>query len=196
MHLITWPTPYPDEDKILLHLANETGITVHIRKPNMTDMDFIKYITVFKNIAKEGFVIHQHYRIAEKHGFKNFHSPTRLREQHLNDPFMFNNLKSTSTHSWNEFNSLEKKYQTAFVSPVYPSISKKGYGLSNRVDFMGRNNKNIKAVALGGIYSGNIKSIAESDFDTFAVCGAVWESKKPLKIALDCHQLALKLNLV
>lgn len=195
MHLITWPTSYSGEEKILLHLAHETGITVHIRKPYMTDMDFIKYIAVFENVPKERFVIHQHYRIAKNFGFESFHSPTGLRKQHLSDPFMLNRLASTSTHSWQEFNHLDKNYQAAFVSPVYPSISKKGYGVKDQVGMIGRKNNSIKAVALGGLHSGNIKNISQSDFDSFAVCGAIWESNTPLKMALHCHGLALEHNL-
>lgn len=187
MRLITWPTAIESEVAILCQLLAETQTIVHIRKPYMTDMDFARYLNKFSHAERQRFVAHQHYKIACDYGLRYFHSPTRLREAHLADNFMQFKLFSTSTHSWDEFNQLDKAYSAAFLSPVFPSISKTGYGVAERIKLKGRSNWHTQLIALGGIDRQRIATLVNSDFDDFALCGAVWQSADPLREALICY---------
>lgn len=188
MRLITWPTAIDSEVAILRQLLAETQTIVHIRKPYMTDMDFVQYLKFFNHAERQSLVAHQHYRIADDYGLRYWHSPTRFREAHLADPCTRSKLFSTSTHSWQEFNQLDKTYRSAFLSPVYPSISKVGYGLNESIEHKGRSNWHTQLIALGGIDRKRIAALAGSDFDDFALCGAVWQADQPLQEALKCYE--------
>jgi thiamine-phosphate pyrophosphorylase len=70
-----------------------------------------------------------------------------------------------------------------FISPIYPSISKKGYSSSiNWVkEIRLRTNFNTTLVALGGITPYRIKELKTMGFDDYALLGTIWEADQPLK---------------
>lgn len=89
---------------------------------------------------------------------------------------------SESTHSINE--AEESKAQFCYLSPLYPSISKKGYkniGLLNEVKQLYKIPKNW--IALGGINQDHLRDLKQLGFSYAAVLGAVWTSENPTETA-------------
>src|SRR5207248_661643 len=106
-------------------------------------------------------------------------------------------IKSTSVHSINYFNDLNPKsihkFDYAFLSPIYPSISKPEY--SSKINLAEtikqRTNFSTKLIALGGITSENIKTIFENGFDDAAILGTIWASNNPIENFKRCQQIVL-----
>src|SRR5690606_892723 len=98
-----------------------------------------------------------------------------------------------SVHDIKTFNELDVEWEYAFISPVFPSISKKGYGENSMVltDIKKRNNSNIKLIALGGINENNIQKLSYQNIDGVALSGAIWESNEPINVFRKCRQNAL-----
>lgn len=85
-------------------------------------------------------------------------------------------------HSLKELEDCKEKYDYAFLSPIFDSISKGGYksnyDLSEIKDFF--KNRNEKIIALGGIDEDKIDTVKELGFSGIALLGAIWQSENPI----------------
>jgi thiamine-phosphate pyrophosphorylase len=101
-------------------------------------------------------VLHNHYDLGKDSEFQDFISGRR-RPKGGNINLLQWKI-STSVHDITTFNALGKEWEYAFISPFFPSISKKGYGEDSTVieEMKDRNNKDVKLIALGGIHPENI----------------------------------------
>lgn len=190
MRIISWHTAVAHEVDVLRRLMAHADIIVHLRKPNIAEMDFAKLLHAFDEDERQRLVVHQHHKLALDLGVKQLHSASGLREAHLHDPQISKVLFSTSTHSWTEFNSLDRIYKAAFLSPVFPSISKVDYGADKQTPLRGRTNGEAELIALGGIDRKRVAELADSDFDDFALYGAVWQATDPFAEAMACYAQA------
>ncbi len=93
-------------------------------------------------------------------------------------------------HSLKELEDCKEKYEYAFLSPIFDSISKVGYKskFSHEFHELTQNKlekisvisgKNI--IALGGIDEDKIETCRELGFAGVAVIGAIWQKKNPLE---------------
>ena len=99
---------------------------------------------------------------------------------------------SRSFHQIDDLRFDAHKYDLAFLSPIWNSISKEGYDtpfdldklkgqLSNmRIQHI-KNDQSIDLYALGGIDEDKISQAQELGFDGVAVLGCVWQSNDPIK---------------
>jgi thiamine-phosphate pyrophosphorylase len=126
-------------------------------------------------------------------------SAFRINRLHFSEKDRINSLlsdksiKSTSTHSTEEFNALESIFDYAFLSPIYPSISKPDYfsKINHLEAIKKRINFSTKLIALGGISSKNILTTLENGFNDVALLGSLWNSKNPLIQFKKCQQIVL-----
>lgn len=93
-------------------------------------------------------------------------------------------------HSLEELENHKEKYEYAFLSPVFDSISKKDYKgkFSHRLHGFSQIKSELisaisgkKIIALGGIDEDKIEICRELGFAGVAVLGAIWESKNPVE---------------
>jgi thiamine-phosphate pyrophosphorylase len=91
-----------------------------------------------------------------------------------------------SFHSLQEIKEYKEKYEYAFLSPVFDSISKPGYRGKISGEFLELRKGTVKItgqniIALGGIDEDKIETIREMGFAGIAVLGAIWQSKNPVE---------------
>lgn len=83
---------------------------------------------------------------------------------------------STSVHGWEEFSRLPRGLAYAFISPLFDSISKRGYranaGLLKQPD----GELPCVPVGLGGVSGETIGSMLEHGWKGAAVLGWIWEN--------------------
>lgn len=134
-------------------------------------------------------ILHSHYDLADDFNISRFHFRETDRQNGLFKSFK-DKLISTSVHDIETFNELHEEWDYAFISPVFPSISKKGYGKDSTIlnDMKKRSNSTVKLIALGGINENNIHEVFNSGADGVALLGAIWESNEPLKVFRKCRQ--------
>ena len=92
---------------------------------------------------------------------------------------------SASVHSWREVEENNYPLNYVFISPVYNSISKKGYQASIDLNYLQPLKDNAATdlpavVALGGVTHAHIPELFQKGFDGVAVLGAIWEEADPL----------------
>lgn len=187
MRIITWPTAVTDENKLIQQFVTYPGVVVHIRKPTMNLLDTEQFIAHFTMAQRKQLVLHQHQQHSQQWGLERIHHPALQRAVLGSGPITPQGQLSTSTHSWAEFNALSPHYHAAFISPIFPSISKVGY--SSReilVCTEKRSNYRTGLIALGGITPTNISSLGQQ-YDDFAACGGIWLSDDPLQAFQDYY---------
>ncbi|MFC0779761.1 thiamine phosphate synthase [Flavobacterium sp. HJSW_4] len=195
MIVITNPFFVEDEIDILNSLFEEGLSLLHIRKPDFSELEMVQFIHQIKMEFRANLVLHSHHHLAEDFGIERFHFSEKERKILIDFPASFSKScrsKSTSTHSIEDFNSLEN-FDYAFLSPVFTSISKENY--HPKIDLFSaiksRTNHKAKMVALGGIDSENIQKVLENGFDDFALLGNIWKNENPLKQFKLCQQIVL-----
>ncbi|WP_281631120.1 thiamine phosphate synthase [Flavobacterium luteolum] len=196
MIVITNPFFIEDEIQMLNSLLEEGLSLLHIRKPDFSELEMAQFIDQIKLEFRSNLILHNHHRLAEDLGIDRFHFSEKERKEF---PAKFpkpcrikSESFSTSTHSIEDFNSLEN-FDYAFLSPVFKSISKENYYPEKDLfeELKSRRNQHTKIIALGGIDAENIQKTLENGFDDVALLGSIWNNKNPLKQFKLCQQIAL-----
>ena len=191
MRLITLPQQHPQEIELLKEALQLPDLVVHLRKPAATKAEMQTYLRHFTAEERQRLVLHQQQELALALGMQHLHLTTAQRLQgDLPTARLAELNTSTSTHSWAEFNALSPLFKAAFISPVFPSISKEGYRTTAQLSNCGeRRNQHTKAVALGGIDACRLTEIKDKGFDDYALCGAIWHSNNPIKALTTCYSI-------
>lgn len=134
MIVISNPTEIENEVNIIHTLFEEGMELLHIRKPNYSKKELSLFLSKINSSYYTNLVLHQHHDLAEDFEIKRLHFTEKKRLEttpvNYSKPDWCLSL-STSIHSVEEFNSLPRIFDYAFLSPIYPSISKKNYEPKN-----------------------------------------------------------------
>lgn len=177
-----------------IHALFENGMELfHIRKPDYSKNKLLSFISKINSKYHSKLVLHQHHELIKEFQIKRLHFTEKDR---LTIPDRFQKpvrYFSTSVHSITDFNDLPNAFDYAFLSPIYPSISKENYGPTKNAfeEIKKRTNWHTKLIALGGISVNNIEKTINNGFDDIALFGAIWNSKNPIENFKKCQQIAL-----
>jgi thiamine-phosphate pyrophosphorylase len=188
--VITPEKNHPREFELITSLF-ENGLQIlHIRKPQAAENELKNYLQQIPKKFYKKIVIHSHYKLAKELNLKGVHLTEKTRkEKRINSSLK---IISTSFHSTIDILKSRRKYEYIFLSPVFDSISKKGYKGSFEIEdlkLLLKKNKNV--IALGGINAENIKAVKQVGFFGVAFIGAIWQSKNPVK---SYKELTLKIK--
>lgn len=192
MIVITNQVPIPNEINTI-HSLFENGLELlHIRKSDFSVIEMKAYLLQIKLKFRQQLVLHSHHQLAPAFGINRIHFTSTNRPDKFSKANKFKTI-STSTHSIEEFNSLSKDFDYAFLSPVYPSISKESYFPKTDLfeEIKNRTNINTKLLALSGIQAQNIKKTLAAGFDDVALLGNIWNSETPIENFKLCQQIVL-----
>jgi len=178
-----------NETEIINQLFQEGLDLLHIRKPFINQNEMKDFIQKIDSKFHSQLVLHSHYDLAENFNILRFHFREIDRKNGLYQSFT-DKKKSTSVHDIETFNELNDEWEYAFISPVFPSISKKGYGENSNIldDIKKRDHKNVQLIVLGGINENNIHQFFDNKVDGVALLGAIWENTEPLNVFRKCRQ--------
>ncbi|MDP4268325.1 MAG: thiamine phosphate synthase [Bacteroidota bacterium] len=168
-----------DEINIVNNLFDNGLELFHIRKPQYTEYELIRYIEKISPEYLSKVSIHQHHQIVKGYDIRYLHYNETARKEGATNYFLnYEGQKitqSTSCHNWRDVTELQAFFEYCFFSPVYDSISKQGYMQKISKDFkISANETNVKVFALGGINSKNVTDVLDRGFYGVAVLGAIW----------------------
>lgn len=190
--VITPEETIQSETELINELFQEGLDLLHVRKPFINSEEMADFIHKIDSKFHHQLTIHSHYDLAKNFTISRFHFREIDRQNELYKSFL-NKTISTSVHNIEAFNKLNEDWEYSFISPVFPSISKKRYGENSTIlnDIKKRDNPNVKLIALGGINENNINEVFESEVHGVALLGAIWESNEPLNVFKKCRQNVL-----
>lgn len=187
--IITTPTFISHEAKYIGQLF-EAGIDLlHLRKPDSTPEECEQLLQKIDPKWYPQIVIHDHFELCEKYHLHGIH----LNRRNNQIPENFQGSISRSCHSFEEVTeSLDNAspgfpkgskttFDYVFLSPIFDSISKKGYkhSFSSR-DLEDAGNSGIineKVIALGGIIPQFIPQLRAWNFGGAAFLGDIWNRR-------------------
>jgi thiamine-phosphate pyrophosphorylase len=163
-----------------LHSLFEAGLNYyHLRKPDLSQAEVEIFLEQISSEYHKKIVLHSHFALAEQYDLKGIHVKMPFRKTRSEKCSV-----STSFHSIDEIEDCREEYDYAFLSPVFDSISKKGYRSAfdkNELNgFLNSGTRNAEIIALGGIDEHTIEEAMNLGFNGVAVLGAVWLSKEPI----------------
>jgi len=194
MILVITPEQEADNEAVLAGEMLAAGAALlHIRKFRLDDAALRNYVETIDAAYRDRLVLHDHFHLARELGISRLHFREEDRRKGRYRPFREEYLLSTSVHTIEAFNRLGTEWAYAFLSPVFPSISKPGYGKDTRVlqDLSKRNNLMVQLIGLGGIDTTNFKQVLDAGADGVALLGGIWQTPDPLNILQQCLKSGL-----
>lgn len=189
--IITPETAHPHEIKLINAFFTNGLLKLHLRKPFFTLTDYRNYLDQIDKKYHPGISIHGSFELLKEFPGLGIHITGRTREHgKFTEIIDLVNAStcSTSFHSWNEIEGNQYPFDYVFISPVFDSISKKGYQAAIDLSKVRQVKQKISSgkenppsvIALGGVDSTNIELLHKNGFDGAAVLGAVWKSADPI----------------
>lgn len=172
-------------ESAVINALLERGLPLfHIRKYQFTDTEMAAYVNGIDSDYRQRLVLHSHFHLANKLEIERLHFREEDRKRNRHETFKAGFTLSTSVHTIATFNSLDAVWDYAFLSPVFPSISKKGYGVGHTTlnDLPLRSNLAVRLVGLGGIDQQNYAQVLSAGADAIALLGAVWNDPEPIQV--------------
>ncbi|MBQ2026157.1 MAG: thiamine phosphate synthase [Paludibacteraceae bacterium] len=172
--VITRPYFFEGEANYIAQLFEQGVTSLHIRKPYSHEQDVQTLIEKIPQKYRSQVVLHEHPQLVEKYQLQGFHLNSRC----PNLPDGYNGGVSRSCHSLEEVVLYKDKCDYVFLSPIFDSISKEGYGSTFSEQTLQEAYKqgviDNKVVALGGIKPEHISYLKAFGFGGMALLGYVW----------------------
>ena len=173
--VVTAPTFFVEEDKIITALFEEGLDILHLRKPETPAMYSERLLTLIPQKYHKRIITHEHFYLQEEFSLMGIHLNTR----NPKEPHDYSGHISCTCHSLDEVRNKKHFYDYLFLSPIYNCITKTGVtsGLYSRRTTNKQEKSKIidsKVMALGGITSDNILEIKDYGFGGAVIMGDLW----------------------
>lgn len=172
--VVTAPTFFVEEDKIITALFEEGLDILHLRKPETPAMYSERLLTLIPDKFHRRIVTHEHFYLKEEFNLMGIHLNTR----NPNEPHDYSGHVSCTCHSVEEVKNKKHFYDYLFMSPVYDCITKQGTLSGYTPEELRKAGKekivDSKVMALGGITPDNILEIKDYGFGGAVVLGDIW----------------------
>ena len=172
--LITPPTYFVEEDKIITALFEEGLDILHLRKPDTAPMFAERLLTLIPEQYHKRIVVHGHFYLKDEFNLKGIN----LNHRNPNLPENYKGHISRSCHSLEEIKEYKRQCDYMLLSPVFDSISKNDYHANYTPEEIRKAHKagiiDKKVIALGGIDIDNIRQVKDYGFGGAAIMGALW----------------------
>lgn len=191
MIVITNPSSIENEFQLIQQLFEEGLEWLHVRKPGYSENEISSFLSKIDEKWFSKLVLHEQHHLAQEFKINSIHLKEKDRVEISHNFQKTVSYLSTSVHSVIDFNELFTSFDVAFLSPVFESISKEGYGKNSCIleSIKNRTNFNTKLVALGGIKEDTIKTALDAGFDDVAVLGSIWLTENPIQNFKKCQKI-------
>ena len=196
--LIAPETDVPNELELLNKLFQEGLAYYHLRKPDKDYEGHSAYLEKIDSKFHDRVVVHLYHELIADFNLKGIHFQEQKRRDVLTGyelkekevRTLLNNylaslgvesakikMISSSFHEPNELQDCNFNFDYHLLSPVFSSISKKGYkGRGFDVNHIDK-----KVIGMGGVTKNNLLEIQKLGFQGIGVLGGIWNSKTPIE---------------
>lgn len=174
--VITLPVAIADEGRLISQLLMRGDVDlVHIRKPDMGLQEMERVILSVPEELHSRLVLHDHFALAERYGLYGVH----LNSRNPTPPASWGGSVSRSCHSMTETAQCKDRYDYVSLSPIFDSISKKGYMAAfTHNDISEAAASGIidhKVFALGGVTFDRLDEVRAMGFGGAMILGDAWK---------------------
>jgi|SRR5690606_11761522 len=178
--VITNDIVIPDEAFHLNKLFDEGLEVLHFRKPAVTKNNYKDLLHQIDTSHHPKIMLHQYHDLVEEFNVKGVHLQEQYRthlkgelNNYINTYKKEGFVTSSSFHSTEDIEKCNASFDYRFLSPVFNSISKKGYkGKEFNVTHLSKN-----IIGMGGIDENNTQWAYNLGFKGVGILGGVWCSE-------------------
>lgn len=172
--VVTAPTFFVEEDKIITALFEEGLDILHLRKPETPAMYSERLLTLIPAKYHKRIITHEHFYLQEEFSLMGIHLNTR----NPKEPHDYSGHISCTCHSLDKVQNKKHFYDYLFLSPIYNCITKSGVTSGFTAEELRQAGKSkvidSRVMALGGITPDNILEIKDYGFGGAVVMGDLW----------------------
>ena len=172
--VVTAPTFFVEEDKIITALFEEGLDILHLRKPETPAMYSERLLTLIPEKYHKRIITHEHFYLQEEFSLMVIHLYTRISKE----PHDYSGHISCTCHSLDEVQNKKHFYDYLFLCPIYNCITKSGVTSGFTAEELRQAGKSkvidSRVMALGGITPDNILEIKDYGFGGAVVMGDLW----------------------
>lgn len=172
--VVTAPTFFVEEDKIITALFEEGLDILHLRKPETPAMYSERLLTLIPEKYHKRIITHEHFYLQEEFSLMGIHLNTR----NPKEPHDYSGHISYTCHSLDEVQNKKHFYDYLFLSSIYNCITKSGVTSGFTAEELRQAGKSkvidSRVMALGGITPDNILEIKDYGFGGAVVMGDLW----------------------
>ncbi len=172
--IMTKPTFFVEEDKILEALFDEGLDDLHIYKPGASPVYVERLLSLLPDSTHRRITVHDHYYLKEEFGLAGIHldSPTAIKPS---------GYKGNFSRSCNDIGLLKeskKKARYVLLHNIFDSLSEPQNKASfsptelQMASYHGLIDKHV--YAMGGLTADHIRMIRDMGFGGIVICGDLW----------------------
>ena len=173
-------------EALLLNQLFEAGLEVlHLRKPSFSKEQYMELLNKIEKRFYNRIMLHEYHELCEKYSLKGIHLQEQPRINLERENLLLAYVKqykskghwvSSSFHEPNILEVCTINFDYHLLSPVFSSISKKGY------EGRGFNVKHIDKIiiGMGGINEATINKALALGYKGIGVLGGVWNKERPV----------------
>lgn len=174
--VVTMPEFFDGEYRWINLLFRNGLQRLHLRKPSASLEEYRNLLIQIEPQYRCLVVLHDYFQLALEYDVFGIHINSRNNVV----PSGFEGSVSRSLHSVEELVLLKNKYNYVTLSPIFDSVSKKGYNSAFSADKLrDLSRKGIidsRVIALGGVAPHNIKQLKSYGFGGAMVLGSLWQN--------------------
>lgn len=183
--VITQPTFFAGEAERIILMFQSGLQRLHLRKPDSTADEVRALLNGIPAVYHGRIVIHEHFELLHEFRLGGIH----LNRRNPAAPDDWKGDVSISCHSLEELADRKKEpFAYLSLSPIFDSISKKGYCSAFTSEVLSRAQKqgiiDERVMALGGICRENVKDVLTYGFGGVMVLGDAWKAT-PLPVVMS-----------
>ncbi len=176
--IITREDHVHDEAMLINHFFDCGLQRLHIRKPSWSLAETEDLLQKIDSRHHPNIVLHDNFSLLNKYSLGGVHL-NRRNDSLISEVPM---TTSASCHSFSEVIEKKAKYDYLFLSPIFDSISKKGYKTPFlRHDLEHARDEGViddRVIALGGVTAERLHDVKTIGFGGAAILGDAWDNPK------------------
>lgn len=171
--IMTKPTFFVEEDKILATLFEEGMECLHLYKPNSSPLYSERLLSLLPEEYYRKIIVHNHYYLKNEYDLGGIHIDSQTSPM----PDKYKGRVTITCSTISELKAAKKKAEYVFLKGVFDSCSGNHTAAftANELHIAAKQGLIDKHVyALGGICHENIKAAKNLGFGGVVVCGDLW----------------------
>lgn len=173
--IMTQPTFFVEEDKILTALFEEGLDNLHLYKPGASPMFSERLLSLLPDIYYSKITVHEHYYLKNEYGLAGIHIDDETKEP----PKDYRGKISRTCADIADLAVMKKKAENVFLEKTFGSGGNSGQGArytTEQLEYAARQGLIDKHVyASGGINIESIKAAKDFGFGGVVVCEDLWD---------------------
>lgn len=172
--IMTKPTFFVEEDKILTSLFDEGMDNLHLYKPDATPMYSERLLTLLSEDFYSKISVHDHFYLKDEYRLKGIHISDTATET----PARYKGRLSRTCRRIDELKETKKKCDYVFLRNIFDSITDDSERASfTREELREASRRGLidkRVYAAGGMSLDNIRAAKDLGFGGVVICGDLW----------------------